>query len=117
MKPVVTLGECMGLFRASAVGSIAHVSEFTLGIGGAEGNVAIGLARLGTSVRWLGRVGEDPIGRRVLRELRAEGIDVVGIVDPDAPTGMMVLGAVFIIGHNDSNGENDEDDGDRDVNE
>lgn len=90
MKPVVTLGESMGLFRAAAVGSITHVSDFTLGIGGAEGNVAVALARLGTPVRWLGRVGSDPIGRRVLRELRAEGIDVVGIVDPEAATGMMV---------------------------
>jgi 2-dehydro-3-deoxygluconokinase len=90
MRPVVTLGESMGLFRATFVGSLTHVSDFTLGIGGAEGNVAIALARLGTPVRWLGRVGADPIGRRVLRELRAEGIDVIGIVDPDAATGMMV---------------------------
>jgi len=90
MKPVVTLGESMGLFRAAAVGSIVHVSDFTLGIGGAEGNVAIALARLGTPVRWLGRVGSDPIGHRVLRELRAEEVDVVGIVDPGAATGMMV---------------------------
>jgi 2-dehydro-3-deoxygluconokinase len=90
MNPVVTLGESMGLFRASSVGSMTHVSDFTLGIGGAEGNVAIALARLGTPVRWLGRVGSDPIGRRVLRELRAEGIDVIGIVDPDAATGIMV---------------------------
>jgi 2-dehydro-3-deoxygluconokinase len=90
MKPVVTLGESMGLFRANTVGSLSHVSDFTLGIGGAEGNVAIALARLGTPVRWLGRVGPDPVGRRVLRELRAEGIDVIGIVDPDAATGMMI---------------------------
>ena len=90
MKPVVTLGENMGLFRANSVGSITHVSEFALATGGAEGNVAIALARLGTPVRWLGRVGDDPIGRRVLRELRAEGVEVVGIVDPNAATGLMV---------------------------
>ena len=90
MNPVVTLGESMGLFRATSVGSLTHVSDFALGIGGAEGNVAIALARLGTPVRWLGRVGADPIGRRVLRELRAEGIEVVGIIDPDAATGIMV---------------------------
>jgi 2-dehydro-3-deoxygluconokinase len=90
MNPVVTVGESMGLFRAASVGSLTHVSDFALGIGGAEGNVAIALARLGTPVRWVGRVGADPIGRRVLRELRAEGIEVVGIVDPDAATGIMV---------------------------
>jgi 2-dehydro-3-deoxygluconokinase len=90
MKPVVTLGETMGLFRATSVGSLAHVSDFTLGIGGAESNVAIALARLGTPARWIGRVGADSIGRRVLRELRAEGLDVIGIVDSSAPTGIMV---------------------------
>lgn len=90
MKPVVTLGESMGLFYATSVGSLVHVSDFALDIGGAEGNVAIALARLDTPVRWLGRVGTDPIGRRILRELRAEGIEVVGIVDPDAATGIMV---------------------------
>jgi 2-dehydro-3-deoxygluconokinase len=90
MKPVVTLGETMGLFRAASVGSLAHVSDFTLGIGGAESNVAIALVRLGTPARWLGRVGDDPIGRRVIRELRAEGVDAHAIVDSAAPTGIMV---------------------------
>jgi 2-dehydro-3-deoxygluconokinase len=90
MKPVVTLGETMGLFRATSVGSISHVSDFALGIGGAESNVAIALARLGVPVRWVGRVGADSIGRRVLRELRAEGLEVIGIVDRSAATGIMV---------------------------
>jgi 2-dehydro-3-deoxygluconokinase len=90
MKPVVTFGETMGLFRATSVGSLAHVSDFALGIGGAESNVAIALARLGTPVRWVGRVGADPIGRRILRELRAEGLDVRGIIDRSAPTGIMI---------------------------
>jgi 2-dehydro-3-deoxygluconokinase len=90
MKPVVTLGETMGLFRGVSVGSLAHVSDFTLGIAGAESNVAIGLTRLGTPARWVGRVGADSIGRRVLRELRAEGIDVISVVDPGAATGIMV---------------------------
>ncbi len=90
MKPVVTFGETMGLFRATSVGSLEHVSDFALGIGGAESNVAIALARLGTPVTWMGRVGADAIGRRVLRELRAEGITVNGIIDSSGPTGLMV---------------------------
>ena len=58
--------------------------------GGAESNVAIGLARLGVSVTWLGRVGDDGLGRRVTRELRAEGVQVVAPVDATAPTGLLV---------------------------
>ena len=80
----------MGLFRPTETGSLAHVSDFRLGIGGAESNVAIALTRLGTPARWVGRVGADPIGRRVTRELLAEGLEVLAIVDDTAPTGMMV---------------------------
>ncbi|MEP6480835.1 MAG: sugar kinase [Rhodoglobus sp.] len=87
---VVTFGETMALARASAVGSLAYVNQLDLGIGGAESNVAIGLARLGASATWIGRVGADSLGDRVLRELRGEGLDVRAIVDPGAPTGFML---------------------------
>ncbi|MGB3909925.1 MAG: sugar kinase [Pseudolysinimonas sp.] len=87
---VVTLGETMGLLRATSIGSLEHVSDFALHIGGAESNVAIGVARLGRPAVWIGRVGDDGIGRRVLRELRAEGVTVDAVVDPSARTGLML---------------------------
>jgi len=87
---VVTLGETMGLLRATSVGSLEHVSDFALHIGGAESNVAIGVARLGRPAVWIGRVGDDGIGRRVLRELRAEGVTADAVVDPEACTGLML---------------------------
>ena len=87
---VVTVGETMALLRTRDIGSLRHVSEMVLGIGGAESNVAIGLRRLGVDVGWLGRVGDDALGERVTREIRAEGVDVVGIVDAAAPTGLML---------------------------
>jgi 2-dehydro-3-deoxygluconokinase len=87
---VVTLGETMGLLRATSIGSLEHVSDFALHIGGAESNVAIGVARLGRPAMWIGRVGDDGIGRRVLRELRAEGVTVDAVVDPSARTGLML---------------------------
>jgi 2-dehydro-3-deoxygluconokinase len=90
MKPVVTLGETMGLFRAASPGSLTTVSDFQLGIGGAESNVAIGLARLGAPVRWVGRVGTDGIGDRIIGELTREGVDVLAIADPSAATGIMI---------------------------
>lgn len=88
--PVVTLGETMALVRTSEIGSLRHAHGLTLGIGGAETNVAIGLARLGVPVSWLGRVGDDSLGERVAREIRAEGVDVRAMTDPDAATGLMV---------------------------
>ncbi|QEO09536.1 sugar kinase [Protaetiibacter larvae] len=87
--PVVTLGETMALVLPAELGSLETVSSLRLGVGGAESNVAIGLARLGTAVSWLGRVGDDALGRRIVRELRAEGVEVRAIVDP-AATGLMV---------------------------
>ncbi|MCR2792386.1 sugar kinase [Microbacterium sp. zg.Y625] len=87
---VVTFGETMALVRTTEIGSLKHASTLALGIGGAESNVAIGLRRLGAPVSWLGRVGDDPLGERVLREIRGEGVTVHGIVDADAPTGLMI---------------------------
>lgn len=59
---VATVGETMALMRTRDIGSLRHVSDLILGIGGAESNVAIGLRRLGIDVTWLGRVGDDPLG-------------------------------------------------------
>ncbi|CAM04201.1 2-dehydro-3-deoxygluconokinase [Saccharopolyspora erythraea NRRL 2338] len=87
---VVTLGETMGLLTGGRIGSLAHVSEAHVGIGGAETNVAVSLSRLGIAVTWIGRVGDDSLGRRVVREVRGEGVDVRAQVDPEAPTGLML---------------------------
>lgn len=83
---LLTLGETLGLL---ATGPLHHATTASVGIGGAESNVAIGVRRLGVPATWLGRVGDDPWGRRVLRELRAEDLSVVGILDEEAPTALM----------------------------
>lgn len=60
-------------------------------VGGAEINTAIGVRRLGVAAGWLGRVGDDPFGRRVLAALEGEGVErALAVVDPDAPTGLYV---------------------------
>jgi 2-dehydro-3-deoxygluconokinase len=87
---VVTLGETMALLHSDTPGLLAHATEMKLGIGGAESNVAIALQRLGTQASWIGRVGADSLGERVLRELRAEGVDIHSVVDQDAATGLML---------------------------
>jgi 2-dehydro-3-deoxygluconokinase len=80
----------MALMRADQVGPLAHASTMSLGIGGSESNVAIGLQRLGVQAIWCGRVGADGLGQLVEREIRAEGVDVRIAVDPSAPTGLMI---------------------------
>ncbi len=89
MSAVVTVGETMALLDAPASGRLAG-SSLPLGIGGAESNVAIGLARLGVDCTWASRVGDDALGTFLTREIRAEGVRVLATRDPDAPTGLML---------------------------
>ncbi len=90
MSGLVTLGETMGLFVARDLGDLAHVESFRLSMGGAESNVAIGVARLGGAAMWMGRVGDDGVGDLVRRELRAERVECRVVVDGEAATGVMV---------------------------
>lgn len=88
---LVTLGETMGVLAADEIGPLRNGHRMVLGFAGAESNVAVGVSRLGHQVAWVGRVGADPIGRLILREMRAEGIDVShAVVDPEAPNGFML---------------------------
>jgi 2-dehydro-3-deoxygluconokinase len=88
---VVTLGEVMGTFVARDRGPLAEATEFRAGMGGAEANVAIGLARLGVASAFIGRVGADGLGTAIMRRLRGEGVDVTHLqVDHEAATGVMI---------------------------
>jgi len=82
------VGESMVLLDAPASGRLGPA--LPVGIGGAESNVAIGLARLGVDCAWVSRVGDDALGTFMAREIRAEGVRVVAIRDRLAPTGLMV---------------------------
>lgn len=91
----MTFGESMGLFAASRTGRFGRDRGFTLGLGGAESNVAVGAARLGVPVTWFGRVGSDATGDLIQRLLVAEGIDTVAVRDPGF-TGLMVKHERFV---------------------
>ncbi len=102
---VVTLGECLASLLATTSGPLAEATSFERHIAGAEANVAVGLARLGHAVAYIGRVGADGFGTAILRRLRGEGVDVDHLtIDPDAPTGVMfrerrALGAAAVVYH------------------
>jgi len=87
---VITFGESLGSIRSS--GLIRLGGAMSMSIAGAESNVAIGLARLGHSVRWCSRLGADDVGELVRRTLRAEGVDVrAAPFDSDRPTAVMLV--------------------------
>jgi 2-dehydro-3-deoxygluconokinase len=86
---LVTLGETLGVIATTEPGPVASGSGARLGIAGSESNVAIGVTRLGCRATWIGRVGGDPFGRLVARELRAEGVDARIVLD-QRPTGTLL---------------------------
>ncbi|MFD9431601.1 sugar kinase [Streptomyces sp. NPDC060002] len=86
---VVALGESMVTFLPSRPGRLADVPSFDRGIGGAESNVACGLAAAGHAVRWVSRVGADGFGDHLLEAIGSYGVDVTAVRrDPDRPTGV-----------------------------
>jgi len=87
---VVTFGETMALMMPVGTKGIEYNSQFSKSFGGAETNVAIGIARLGHRVGWFGRLGDDPFGRMIRKFLRGEGVDVSQVeLSKDEPTGLM----------------------------
>jgi 2-dehydro-3-deoxygluconokinase len=87
---VVTFGEALGVLGTLETGPFEYADTVKVGTGGAEANVAIGLARLGVDVTWCGVVGNDPIGRRIIRQLRGEGVHLRHRVDPSRFTGIVL---------------------------
>ena len=61
-------------------------------IGGSPYNVAMGLARLGQPVGFLGGIGTGFAGERLLRSLADEGIDTACVARIDAPTTLSLVG-------------------------
>ena len=76
---VITAGETMALVVPPSPGRLRHAASLSLSIGGAESNVAIGLARLGIAASWISVLGDDELGELVLHRLRAEGVDTSGV--------------------------------------
>jgi 2-dehydro-3-deoxygluconokinase len=88
-RRVITAGETMALVVPSSPGRLRHATSLSLSIGGAESNVAIGLARLGIPATWISVLGDDELGELVLHRLRAEGVDTTSVGRAsDRPTGL-----------------------------
>lgn len=86
---VVTIGESMVVFTPTSDGFMRNASHFTKKIGGAESNVAVGLARLGHRAGWISKLGDDEFGKAILAFLKGENVDVSQVTfDQEAPTGI-----------------------------
>ncbi len=70
---------------------ILDVKEFP---GGSAANTAVGLARLGLKVGYIGKVAEDPEGRLLLNSLRVEGVDTAGVIRSRGGRSGVVMGYI-----------------------
>lgn len=91
MPTAVCLGETMAMLTPGAGIDLEGAASLQVGIGGAESNVAVGLASMGLEAHWVSRVGKDGFGSRILSELTAAGVGTSGVeMDPARPTGLYV---------------------------
>ncbi|MCC2668088.1 MAG: putative fructokinase [Armatimonadetes bacterium] len=90
MATVLCLGEALIDFVADVAGvSLAECPGFRKAPGGAPANVAVGLARLGVSSAFLGKVGDDAFGHFLEQTFAAAGADTRYMrFDPEARTGL-----------------------------
>lgn len=80
MSDVVCLGELLIDFVPQTNGlALADSPGFLKAPGGAPGNVAVGLARLGVPSGFLGMLGNDPFGHFLRDTLKADHVDVEGL--------------------------------------
>jgi sugar/nucleoside kinase (ribokinase family) len=75
---------------ALAQGGDVH-GEVLLRPGGSGPNAAVWAAAAGVRVRLHGRIGSDIAGRMLCEALRERGVEPAVVVDPEAPTGAMLV--------------------------
>jgi sugar/nucleoside kinase (ribokinase family) len=97
VKSVLVVGEInpdlilQGYHAFPAAGKEVLVDDFVMTLGSASAICAMGLARLGDAVAFVGKVGADPWGRFCVDTMAGAGIDVRRVVhDPALKTGVTV---------------------------
>jgi 2-dehydro-3-deoxygluconokinase len=75
VSDLVTFGETMVRYAPPAGDRLETADRFAVHVGGAESNVAVAAARLDTDVVWQSKLPDGPLGRRIARTLRGQGVD------------------------------------------
>ena len=95
MTRVVCLGDVMMDVLARLPGPLAPGSDTPAPVGlyggGSAANTAAWLVLAGLPTTFVGRVGDDALGRRALDDLAAAGINLAVSVDPVRPTGTCIV--------------------------
>ena len=96
MRPLdfISIGRSsVDLYGGQVGGRLEDMRTFQKYIGGSPTNTAAGAARLGMKSAVITRVGDEHMGRFIREQLRAEGVDVRGVItDPERLTALVLLG-------------------------
>lgn len=82
------LGEALVVLQPHEAADVASSRLLRRSVGGAEANVAGGLAGLGVPATFVTRLGADPFGDAVAADLAERGVRVLGERDELRPTGL-----------------------------
>ncbi|UIP00769.1 sugar kinase [Halobaculum sp. CBA1158] len=91
MTDLVTFGETMLRLSPPEGTRLETADSLDARVGGAESNVAVAGASLGIDTVWLSKLPNSPLGRRVVRGLRAHGVHTGIAWDEDARLGTYYL--------------------------
>lgn len=93
MQPdIVAIGEPMLEFNATEDGALSEVRQFVVGWGGDTSNFSVAASRLGASVGYITRLGDDEFAKCFLDLWEKEGIDTRQVFcDPEAFTGIYFI--------------------------
>jgi 2-dehydro-3-deoxygluconokinase len=86
---VVTFGEAMLRLSPPSRERLESTTMLDMHVGGAESNVAVALARLGTPTAWVSCLPDTPLGRRVAAAIAGAGVDISHVrFVPDGRVGL-----------------------------
>jgi 2-dehydro-3-deoxygluconokinase len=77
---LITIGEAMLRLSVPPNMLLAEAPHFNVHTAGAESNVAVAVARMGYRARWLSRLTDNILGRRITHELSSFGVDCSQVV-------------------------------------
>jgi 2-dehydro-3-deoxygluconokinase len=80
---LLTVGESMLRFSVPAGRLLADAAAFDVHVAGTESNVAVAVARMGFTSRWLSRLPNNVLGHRIADTISGQGVDCSGIAWSD----------------------------------
>ena len=80
MADLVTFGEAMIRLSPPNFARVEQAHSLDLNAGGGEFNVAVAAARCGVSSAWVSRLTDNPLGKIIVNNARAQGVDTSGVV-------------------------------------